>query len=185
MGLSSRMGKLRQHSSINPSVDEQACTFCRKCMQWCPVNAIIEEKKKAFILTDTCIGCGECLSLCNYDAIRYDWGIESADLQKGVAEHALGVVLNKQQRCYFFNFLIDMTKGCDCERVRQERIMPDVGILASHDPVAIDRATLDLTAKRHGETLSQKSEPELNPEIQLEHAEKIGLGNRTYALEIL
>lgn len=185
MGLSSRIGKLRQHSSIKPYVDKKACTFCRKCMQWCPADAIVEQQEKAFILTEKCIGCGECLSLCNYDAIRYDWGVESADLQKRVAEHALGVLQNKKQRCFFFNFLIDMTKGCDCEGSRQERIMPDVGILASPDPVAIDQATLDITAGHHGESLAKKSEPQLNPSIQLEHAEKIGLGNRTYDLEVL
>ena len=185
MGLSSRMGKLRQHSSIKPAVDEQACTFCRKCMQWCPADAIVERNEKAFILTEKCIGCGECLSMCNYDAIRYNWGVESAELQKRVAEHALGVLANKRQRCYFFNFLTDMTKGCDCEGFPQEPVMPDVGILASPDPVAIDQATLELTARSDGESLVEKSEPKLNPDIQLEHAEKIGLGHRAYELEIL
>jgi uncharacterized Fe-S center protein len=96
MGLSSRIGKLRQHSSIKPYVDSAACTFCRKCIQWCPVDAIIEREERAFILTEKCIGCGECLSVCNYDAIRYNWGVESADLQRRVAEHALGVVLKKR-----------------------------------------------------------------------------------------
>ena len=185
MGLSSRIGKLRQHSSVKPYVDDRACTFCRKCMQWCPVEAIVEKHEKAFIVTETCIGCGECLSVCNYDAIRYNWGVQSADLQKRVAEHALGVVQNKSQKCYFFNFLIDMTGGCDCEGSRQKRIMPDVGILASSDPVAIDQATLDLTGRRHGESLAEKSEPRLNAAIQLEHAEKIGLGKRSYDLVVI
>lgn len=185
MGLSSRIGKLRQHSSVKPYVDSGACTFCRKCMLWCPVDAIAEREEKAFILTEKCIGCGECLSMCNYDAIRYDWGVESADLQKRVVEHALGVLLNKRQHCFFFSFLIDMTKGCDCFGARQERIMPDVGILASPDPVAIDQATLDLTASRHGDSLVKKSEPGLDPTIQLDHAEKIGLGTRIYNLETL
>ncbi|UCF99959.1 MAG: DUF362 domain-containing protein [Spirochaetaceae bacterium] len=185
MGLSSRIGKLRQHSSVKPYVDKRACAYCRKCMQWCPVDAIVEEQDQAFIFTEKCIGCGECLSVCNYDAIRYDWGVESADLQKRVVEHALGVVLNKRQRCFFFSFLIDMTKGCDCFGGRQERIIPDVGILASTDPVAIDQATLDLTARRHGDSLVKKSEPGLDPGIQLGHAEKIGLGSRNYRLEVL
>ena len=106
MGLSSRIGKLRQHSSVKPYVDAKACTLCRKCIQWCPVDAIVEKKEKAFILKEKCIGCGECLSVCNFDAIRYNWGVESADLQKRVAEHALGVILNKRGHCFFFNFLI-------------------------------------------------------------------------------
>ena len=182
MGLSSRIGKLRQHSSVKPYVDAKACTLCRKCIQWCPVDAIVEKKEKAFILKEKCIGCGECLSVCNFDAIRYNWGVESADLQKRVAEHALGVILNKRGHCFFFNFLIDMTRGCDCYGDRQERNMPDVGILASPDPVAIDQATLDLTARRHERSIAKESEPGLDGTIQLEHAEKIGLGSRTYEL---
>ncbi|MBN2551192.1 MAG: DUF362 domain-containing protein [Spirochaetales bacterium] len=185
MGLSSRIGKLRQHSSVKPYVDAKACTFCRKCIQWCPVDAIIEKKGKAFILEEKCIGCGECLSVCNFDAVRYNWGVESTDLQKRVAEHALGVILNKRSHCFFFNFLIDMTQGCDCYANRQERNMPDVGILASSDPVAIDQATLDLTADRHGRSIARKSEPGLDATIQLEHAEKIGLGTRSYDLQSL
>jgi len=185
MGLSSRIGKLRQHSSVKPYVDTKACTLCRKCIQWCPVDSIVEKKEKAFILKEKCIGCGECLSVCNFDAIRYNWGVESADLQKRVAEHALGVILNKRGHCFFFNFLIDMTKGCDCYGNRQERNMPDVGILASPDPVAIDQATLDLTARRHEHSIAKESEPGLDATIQLEHAEKIGLGSRTYELQSL
>lgn len=185
MGLSSRIGKLRQHSSVKPYIDIAACTFCRKCLQWCPVDAIVEKKEKAFILEEKCIGCGECLSVCNFDAVRYNWGVESADLQQRVAEHALGVLQNKGDRCFFFNFLIDMTEGCDCFGGRQKPIIPDVGILASPDPVAIDQATLDLTSRRHGESLAKKSEPGLDPTIQLDHAEKIGLGSRAYRLQTL
>jgi uncharacterized Fe-S center protein len=185
MGLSSRIGKLRQHSSVKPYIDARACTFCRKCIQWCPEDAIIDKEGKAFILEEKCIGCGECLSVCNFDAVRYNFGVGSADLQKRVAEHALGVVLNKRQRCLFINFLIDMTKGCDCFGSRQERNMPDVGILASSDPVAIDQATLDLTARRHGQSLAKRSEPGLDASIQLAHAERIGLGSRSYELEVL
>jgi len=185
MGLSSRIGKLRQHSSVKPYVDTALCTFCRKCMQWCPVDAIVEKDEKACILTEKCIGCGECLAVCNFDAVRYNWGVESADLQKRVAEHALGVMLNKREHCLFFSFLIDMTKGCDCYSNRQKPAMPDVGVLASTDPVAIDQATLDLTARRFGDSLAKQSEPGLNPTIQLEHAEKIGLGTRVFRLETL
>lgn len=67
------------------------------------------------------------------------------ELQQKEAEHVLGVILDKRDKCLFLNFLIDMTKDCDCFDVRQERIQPDVGIFASRDPVAVDQATPDLT----------------------------------------
>ncbi len=182
MGLSGRIGKLRQHSSIKPYIDSAKCNFCKKCIKWCPVNVIIEKAEKAFIIQEKCIGCGECLAVCNFDAVRYNWGIQSADLQKRIAEHALGVIQSIQDKCFFLNFLMDMTKGCDCFGTRQTRIMPDVGIVASNDPVAVDQATLDLTADKFGESLAEKCEPDLDPTIQLEHAEKIGLGSRKYRL---
>ncbi len=182
MGLSSRMGKLRQHSSIKPYVEAGACTNCGKCIRWCPVDAIIEQEGKAFIIEEKCIGCGECLSVCNFDAVKYDWGVQSVDLQKRVAEHALGVLKNKKGKVFFINFLFDMTRGCDCFGNKQERIIPDVGILAATDPVAIDQATLDLTRERFGESLGQKAHPDLDASIQLDHGERIGLGSRKYRL---
>ncbi len=185
MGLSSRIGKLRQHSSIKPYIDEEKCTFCEKCIKWCPVEVIIEKNDKAFIIQEKCIGCGECLAVCNFDAVKYNWGVESAELQKRVAEHALGAVQDKRDKSFFLNFLFDMTRGCDCEGERQKRIIPDVGILASSDPVAVDQATLDLTARSFGESLAKKSEPRLDASIQLEHAEEIGLGSRKYNLMTL
>ncbi len=182
MGLSSRIGKLRQHSSVKPYIDEAKCTFCEKCIKWCPEEIIIEKNEKAFIIQEKCIGCGECLAVCNFDAVKYNWGVESAELQKRVAEHVLGAVQDKRDKSFFLNFLFDMTRGCDCEGERQKRIIPDVGILASRDPVAVDQATLDLTAKSFGESLAKKSEPRLDASIQLEHAEEIGLGSRKYNL---
>ena len=182
MGLASRIGKLRQHSSVKPFVDSEACTFCQKCIRWCPVDAIVEKAGKAFIVEETCIGCGECLAVCNDNAVRYNWGTESADLQKRVAEHALGVIQDKRDKCLMLNFLYDMTKGCDCGGNRQKPCVPDVGVVASLDPVAVDQATLDLTEKAFGMNLSKKINDKLDPEIQLDHGEKIGLGSRSYKL---
>jgi uncharacterized Fe-S center protein len=183
MGLSSRIGKLRQHSSVKPYVDAGSCTFCMKCIKWCPVDAIVERDSKAFIVSERCIGCGECLAVCRFDAVRYNWGTESAELQKRVAEHALGAVIDKREKCLYLNYLTDMTKECDCYGERQERLLPDVGVLASRDPVAIDQATLDLTRERFGQSLAEKGWPGLDATVQLDHAEAIGLGCRRYEIE--
>lgn len=182
MGLASRMGKLRQHSSIKPYVDREICTFCMKCLRWCPVDAIVEHDGKALVVEERCIGCGECLAVCRFDAVQYNWGTQSADLQRRVAEHALGAVADKRDKCLFINFLCDMTRDCDCINSAQQPLMPDAGIVASLDPVAVDQATLDLSRERTGMSLAEKARPALDASVQLEHAERIGLGSRSYGL---
>lgn len=182
MGLASRKGKMRQHSSMKPKIKPGACTFCKQCISWCPEDAIIERDEKAFILTEKCIGCGECLTVCKFDAVSYDWGTESAELQKQVAEHAFGAIRGKEKKSFFINCLYDMTKDCDCVGGAQDPVIPDIGILASSDPIALDQATLDLTESSFPETLVGDSWPNLDPKVQLEHGERIGMGSREYEL---
>jgi uncharacterized Fe-S center protein len=182
MGLASRAGKLRQHSSIKPRVMPGQCRFCKKCVKWCPEQAIVESNQKAKVLLEKCIGCGECFTVCRYDAIEYNWGIGSERLQKSMAEHAYGAIKDKMNKCLFINVLIDMTLDCDCVNINQTKFIPDVGILASRDPVAVDKATLDLTAKANPGNLSEMAYPNLNPLIQLQHGVKIGMGEMEYRL---
>jgi len=182
MGLSSRKGKLLQHSSIKPYINPDECTLCGQCIKWCPVAAIIEKDGKAFIDDKICIGCGECLTLCKYSAVKFNWGVGSEDIQKRIAEYALGAIQNKRDKSVFINVLTDMTKECDCMSIKQTPVIDDIGILASADPVAIDMATLDLTENANRENLSKISHPGLDPLVQLKHAEKIGLGSREYEL---
>ena len=185
MGLSSRKGKLQQHSSIKPYIKEDACTFCRQCIVWCPEEAIITRHKKAFIVKEKCIGCGECLSVCKYNAVKFNWGVQSGDIQKRIAEYALGAIINKKTKCIYINVLADMTKECDCLNKTQKPFIRDIGIIAGYDPVALDQATLDLTREYTGKDIGRGSNPGLDPEIQLDHGEKIGLGSRKYRLKKL
>jgi hypothetical protein len=185
MGLASRKGKLRQHSAHKPKIDPELCTECRQCLRWCPEDAIVEAEGHMMILEEKCIGCGECVTVCNFDAVQGDWGSGSRDIQQQVAEHALGTLTGKEGKLFFVNCLFDMTKDCDCIGKEQEPVLPDVGIIASTDPVAIDQATLDLTLERSEKSLAQVSYPDLDPTIQLEHGEKIGLGRRKYDLRII
>lgn len=183
MGLCSRKGKLQQHSSVKPSVISDKCTFCEECIKWCPEDCIVQNDGKAFIVTEDCIGCGECLAVCKFGAVSFNYAIESVEIQKRIAEYALGAVINKKEKCLYINVLTDMTTECDCMNILQKPVIPDIGILASFDPVAIDQATLDITRKRNGKDLGEISKPNLNPNIQLEHAELIGLGSRKYILK--
>lgn len=182
MGLASRMGKMRQHSAMKPAVKTKSCCFCQKCLKWCPEEAISEQAGKAFILSEKCIGCGECLAMCRFDAIKYDWNVESAYLQQSIAEHAYGVVKDKVGKALYINVLVDMTKDCDCFDIKQEKLIPDIGLLLSTDPVAIDKATLDLTAQAYGQDLAKLSYEHHDGMIQLEHGVKIGLGSLEYEL---
>ena len=135
------------------------------------------------ILKDKCIGCGECLTVCNFSAVKYNWSIQSADIQCSMAEHALGVLQNKLNKSFFVTYLIDMTKDCDCINTSQEILIPDIGICASTDPVAIDQAALDLTEEKNGKNIGKLSFAQLDPYIQIKHAATIGMGNREYTLE--
>ncbi|MBN1327746.1 MAG: DUF362 domain-containing protein, partial [Candidatus Cloacimonetes bacterium] len=157
MGLSSRKGKLQQHSTIKPFIDPDKCTFCGLCLRWCPENIIIENQGKAYIQDGACVGCGECLTVCKFGAVKFNWGVQSKDIQKRIAEYALGAVANKLEKAVYINVLTDMTKECDCMNIKQRPIIPDLGILLAFDPVAIDQATLDLTRQYNGEDLGRLS----------------------------
>jgi uncharacterized Fe-S center protein len=183
MGLASRSGKMRQHSSVNPEVDPDTCENCGKCRKWCPTDAISEREGVSYIAQEDCIGCGECIAVCRYGAVKYNWAIESAILQKSMAEHAAAVVRYFGPKAVYLNVMVDMTRDCDCLSKRQKKEIPDIGVIGSTDIVAVDQATLDLTAQVHGVNLGEKYHPDLDPSIQIEHAQKLGLGSRTYHLK--
>lgn len=183
MGLASRAGKMRQHSAVTPEVIRERCQNCGKCRRWCPAQAIEKQDGVSFILSEKCIGCGQCVALCRFDAVKYDFGRDSAELQRRMAEHALGALNGKKGKCFFFNVLVDMTKDCDCFNVAQKKILPDIGILGSQDPVALDKATLDVVRERAGADLGGLSYPELDPMVQILHAERLGMGTSKYVLE--
>ena len=104
MGFASRKGKLRQHSAMNPAVREKYCTDCGECIKWCPVDAITSAEGHAVIDQQVCIGCGECITMCRFGAISHDWKIDADELQKRIAEHALGAVSGKEGKVGYLNF---------------------------------------------------------------------------------
>ena len=179
--MSSRKGKLNQHSEIAPSIKAAKCDYCKTCLKWCPENCIVEKEEKAFIIEEKCIGCGECLALCQQDAVKFSWDASSHNLQKKMVEHAYGVFCEKKGSLAFMNFLVNMTKDCDCMKSK-EKFIKDIGILASFDPVALDTATLDLTRKHNKDNLSKLAYPNVDPMIQIHHAEKLGMGTSGFRL---
>jgi uncharacterized Fe-S center protein len=185
MGLASRKGKLRQHSTMKPRIEVAKCTGCGQCIIWCPETAIRINGNVAVINEKICIGCGECLTVCHFDAVKYNWKTSNDQLQKKMTEHALGVVINKKDKVCYLNFMINITKDCDCLNQPQKTITKDIGILASKDPVAIDKASLDLVEQFSGKSLVSQSYPSIDPTVQLVHGEAIELGRIEYDLVTL
>lgn len=182
MGMASRKGKLVQHSVSKPTIKQKLCTGCGVCIKWCPEDAIAMENSKARIIEEKCIGCGECLAVCRLNAVKFKWDRSSGELQKQIAEHAYAVVKSKKGKIAYITFLVTMTKDCDCMAQPEKYVVDDIGVIAGYDPVAMDQAVLDLTKNKSGRTLAEASYPGINPEIQLEYGEKIGLGSRNYRL---
>jgi uncharacterized Fe-S center protein len=124
------------------------------------------------------------MAFCRFNAVECNWGQESEVIQQSIAEHAFGVLKNKKKKAVFFNFILSVTEDCDCfDTPDMCKIINDIGIVASRDPVAIDKAAWDLIEKRGGKKLHELiKNNELDPSIQIRHAENMGLGSSKYKL---
>jgi hypothetical protein len=182
MGCATREGKMFQHSDVAPFVISRKCTGCGGCAGVCPVNAISLNNSVAFIDNSKCIGCASCIAACGSNAVEINWEAGGKLLQEKMVEYAKAVLVNKAGKMVFFNFLVKITQECDCMSRDYPRITDDIGILASTDPLAIDRAGYDLVKQRSGEDVFRKVHPKRDGNKQLLYAEKLRLGNRFYEL---
>jgi len=195
MGCASREGKMRQHSTVGPTVSVKLCTGCGRCVTSCVHDAITVLDTTARINKERCVGCAHCVTACPERAINIQWNEATELLMKKMVEHALGAVTGKTGKSLFLNFITQVSPACDCYGYADAPIVNDIGICASVDPVALDQACADLvnqargnldTALRGGfEPGGDKFRgvyPGVNWEVQLEHGEKIGLGSRKYVL---
>jgi uncharacterized Fe-S center protein len=183
MGLASRPGKLQQHANVKPKVIKKNCLFCKQCLKVCPVKAIIEKGNVVFIQDDICIGCADCLVACKFDAIEVNYGEAAEIIGEKMVEYAWAVASSIKNKI-FFNFLIRITKECDCLSKDEPAVVEDIGILACDDPVAIDKAGVDLVFEKSGDRdIFAKLHPHACSAItQLRYAQEIGLGNMDYEL---
>jgi len=182
MGCAARVGKLQQHADISPICYQQKCIGCRECEKVCPVKAITIQKKKSVIDGAKCIGCATCIAVCPALAIDVPWGSGAENIQEKMIEYASAVMKNKRDKVGFLNFAIKITKECDCLAKDDPRVAPDIGILASTDPVSIDKASLDLVNLACGKDIFKELHPERDGSKQLKYAQKLGLGNLDYEL---
>ena len=199
MGCGSRRGKMEQHAQGKPMVAPRRCVGCRRCATQCAHGAItFGEDRKASIDWDKCVGCGRCISVCNTDAIRPGNDAAMEELGCRMAEYAKAVVDGRPQ--FHISLVIDVSPYCDCHGENDLPIVPDVGMFASFDPVALDHACADASGRQppiHGSKPEEQmlregfcdkhdhfinSMPDTDWRVCLAHCEKIGIGTRSYEL---
>lgn len=180
MGMSSRSGKQVQHSSVKPNVIKDKCVMCGSCIPVCPVKAIARCDDTALINARICIGCGECLCACVYEAISINWKTDYTLFYKRMTEYAAGI-LAKFNNVFFINCAFDVTKECDCMAAENEPIISqDVGIVASGDIVAVEKATADLLTQKEDIFLKAQNHSYYADQINYAHA--LSLGDLDYTL---
>jgi len=198
MGCASVGGKLFLHSGASPEIFEENCTGCKICEKYCAYDAIkVGKDKIAHIDYARCVGCGQCVAVCQYDSARVIWQGSSETVNRRIAEYSLAVVRNKP--AFHINFIMNVSPDCDCWGFNDYPLVPDIGIAASFDPVALDQASADLVKAapalpgskicdthssddHQGEDKFKKAHPETYWESGLDHGVKIGLGTREYEL---
>ena len=193
MGCGSRAGKMEMHSAGKPYVHQRKCVGCGACQKICAHSAITITDKKASINHDCCVGCGRCIGICPVDAIRAANDESNDILNCKIAEYTLAVL--KDRPHFHISLVVDVSPNCDCHSENDVPIVPNVGMFASFDPVALDMACADAVNKQPviaGSVLSElphehhdhfkNNHPETNWMSCVDHAEKLGIGTKEYEL---
>jgi len=193
MGCGSRAGKMEMHSSGKPNVSQEHCIGCGMCTEICAHTAITLTEQKASINHEKCVGCGRCIGVCAMDAIRPAWDASSAIMNKKVAEYTWAVLQGRPH--FHVSLVIDVSPFCDCHAENDVPIVPNIGMFASFDPVALDIACADAVNRQPAMagSLLEKSvrehhdhfkdiSPNTDWEVAIDHAVKLGLGSKEYEL---
>jgi len=198
MGCASVGGKLELHCASQPRIDTEACKGCNICVKHCAHDAIhLNNNRKAEIDYERCVGCGQCVALCQYDGAVMGEGDTSERLNYKIDEYTKAVLADKPH--FHVSFIMNVSPECDCWNHNDAAIIPDLGIAASFDPVALDKACADMVinapiiggnklAETHphehleGEDKFHLIHPDTNWQAGLRYAEEIGLGSQAYEL---
>lgn len=195
MGCGSRAGKMEMHSAGKPDVKKDSCVGCKMCAKNCAHGAIsFDENRKANIDKDKCVGCGRCIGACSFDAVVAGWDEANDVLNKKIAEYTAAVLRGREH--FHLSFVMDVSPNCDCHAENDAAIVPNVGIFASFDPIALDQACADAVNAQpilHGTVMDEREHihkhdhitnvhPDTNWKVAVAHGEKLGLGTHQYQL---
>lgn len=203
MGCGSRAGKKDQHSNGKASIDEESCRGCRRCQKECANEGLVydEQSHKMHVNEDNCVGCGRCLGACSFDAIEFANDAATKELNCRMAEYTKAVLDGRDN--FHISLITDVSPNCDCHAENDAPILPNIGMFASFDPLALDQACVDACLAQEPLPNSQLSDamkkkdfcdhhdhfenttPESEYKTCLDHAEKIGLGSRSYELHVM
>jgi len=174
MGGVTKETKIKIHDSSYPVYQKDACTSCGVCAEVCPFDAIKVDEASWEYTEQKCFGCGACVDVCPSKALSF----QDADLQFLLACSAKACL--QQKTVLYLNELKRIAKGCDCDPNAGPIICPDIGYLLSNDPVAIDKASVDLIHKVKKNVFFKVNK--IDPLKQIMYGEKIGLGSSRYQL---
>ncbi len=174
MGGVTKKTKKEIHYASRPDYKKDKCTYCGVCAEVCPFNAIKVSEGKWSISKKKCFGCGVCVDNCKQGGIVN----EDKNFQYLLACAAYAAL--KDKNVVYLNDVNRISKGCDCDPGAGPVICPDIGYLVSDDPVAIDKASLDLVNDIKPDIF--KKENNVDPEKQIKYGEEIGLGSTKYQL---
>ena len=194
MGCGSCAGKREMHDSCRPAVDAEKCVACGACADICAHGApALCAEGVMKIDSNKCAGCGRCLHVCPVDAVHSTFEDDNIVLNYKIAEYTKAVVQNRPH--FHISFVRDVSPNCDCHHENDIPIVPDVGMFASFDPVALDLACAEAVNAQCTVPGSQRdrvnrpdldnltgSAPATSWRSQITHAKKIGLGEDCYEL---
>ncbi|MFP4168789.1 MAG: DUF362 domain-containing protein [Desulfonatronovibrionaceae bacterium] len=195
MGCATRRGKMQQHCGTGPKVKAEHCEACGVCLEVCAPGALSLDGDGIQLDREKCVGCASCIRVCPTGALQIDFSTELKGFMEKVAEYAAAALLPRENRVLHVNYVFNVSPGCDCPGFNDAPICPDLGVLASFDPVALDQCCLDLVNQalpvypsalpkdiRPGEDKFKAANKDTDGEHLLEHARKLGLGTREYTL---
>jgi len=190
MGCVTKESKAAQHRVNRGVIDLSKCTGCGQCVEACAFKALSLVEEKMVRDEEKCMNCNNCLYTCPEGVFSLPPQAKEV-FQVYLAHAAAGVLSRIRSKVAFINFVQDVTPLCDCVTPSGLSVVPDIGILASVDAVAIDRASLDLIAQsKPVGKFANISSPDILGEINgtdslihVRTAQELGLGNMEYQLD--
>ncbi len=193
MGSGSDAGKREMHSEGRPVVEADKCIGCGTCAKYCAHDGPQLEEGIMRIDWTKCMGCGRCIDVCPVKAIHPAYAQSTSILNYKIAEYTKAVVDGRPH--FHVSLVRDVSPYCDCHAENDIPIVPDVGMFASFDPVALDLACAEAVNAQpvmSGSKLAKADRPDLDNltgafphtdwRSQITHGKKIGLGEDSYEL---